>query len=77
MAEPIALTLSDLVGAVQRGLTELHTYLQQPPMTIDVDAVVTHMGQMVERMETLAQMQGAVRQHQAASDGNRAETRTN
>ena len=74
MADSISLTPSDIVGAIQRGLTELHTYLQQPPASIEVGACVTHLGQMIERLETLAEMQGALRQHQAA---NGAETRTN
>ena len=77
MADSISLTPSDIVGAIQRGLTELHTYLQQPPASIDVGACVTHLGQMIERLETLAEMQGVLRQHQAAANGNGAETRTN
>jgi hypothetical protein len=46
-------TPSDVIGAVQRGLYELHSYLAQPVANIDIQAALRHMDEMALRLSYL------------------------
>lgn len=61
----VELTPSDVVGAAQRGLSELNVYLQGPAMAIEVGACKAHLGRVIALLETLEDMQAEIR---AAND---------
>lgn len=62
MSDSLRLTPADLVGAVQRALIELHTYLQQPGMAVDVNACVSHLDRVQNLLGALQEMQIAAAQ---------------
>lgn len=74
---PITLTPSDFIGAVQRGLSELNNHLvSTPALAVNVPAVKDHLAHLVTMLDALEKMQAAIAAQQAAS-GNRQETRAN
>lgn len=59
---------SDILGALQRNLTELHAYLGQPLMQISLEAVGAHMDLAETLVSILEDMQRSIiEQSQAAA----------
>ena len=75
MADTISPTPSDIVGAIQRGLSELNQYLNQPSLAVDVNASVEHLSRLLGMFDLLAQMQASM--PQPAANGAVGEARTN
>ncbi len=65
----VTLTPSDVLGMVQRALTDMHGYLGQHPMQVDVNQCFAHMDAMKQRLATLQAMQQTIMQAQQAQEG--------
>lgn len=70
----ISPTPSDIVGAIQRGLSELNVYLNQPALAVDINASREHLSRMFDMFDLLSQMQASM---STAANGAAAEARTN
>lgn len=68
--DTIPLTPSDLVGAMQRRLVELHSYLTHPPHAISVDGCKDHLAPVWTMLDKLAEMQAAIQAQTAHSAQN-------
>lgn len=74
---PITLTPSDFIGAVQRGLSELNNHLSATPaLAVSVPAAKDHLAHLATMLDALEKMQAAIARQQA-TDGNRADARAN
>lgn len=71
----ISPTASDIVGAIQRGLSELNVYLNQPALAVDVNASREHLSRMFDLFDLLSQMQATIQD--GALNGAAAEARAN
>lgn len=62
----VDLNPSDIAGAVQRALSELHGYMQRPALSIDVPAAQSHLDRVAALLLTLSDMQAAYASEVAA-----------
>jgi hypothetical protein len=60
---------SDVLGAVQRALTELHTYIAQPPQGVDVRACRAHLAHVFELLDVLETQQASMAASQGGENG--------
>lgn len=71
----VDLNPSDIAGAVQRGLSELHAYMQQPAHAIDVQASQAHLVRLDALLQTLSDMQRAYARQAASTPAANGEAR--
>lgn len=70
--ETVALTPSDLLGAVQRCLTELSAYLQQPALGVDVNLCRDQMDHIEKLLASFEGMQMQLMHAMESRDGEAA-----
>ena len=65
----ISMTPSDVIGAIQRAVSELNAYLGQPAMAVSVPDCKAHLDRVIAMFDALAEMQAAiVAEHTARND---------
>lgn len=68
---PITLVPNDIVGAIQRGLSELNGYLSQvPPLQVDTNQAAAHLDRLLNFVSTLQDMQLQHATQESAANGN-------
>lgn len=60
-------TPSDICGALQRGLSEVHAYLGNNAMQISAELVRDHLERMIRMVDVLGAMQNEIMAHHAAN----------
>lgn len=76
MSQSVNLTPNDIVGILQRGLSELNAYLSQvPPLQVETNQVASHLDRLETFVHTLQDMQLSHASQEAAANGNSKEAR--
>lgn len=73
MADDIDMSATDYVGAIQRNLSDMLHYLQQPAMSLDIDMCRGHLTHIDTLCEKVQQRQAEVYARHAATNGNGSE----
>ena len=64
----VALTPSDVVGAIQRRLLELGQYLNMPSLAINTDEVRVHLEGAIDLVDALRGMQMSIQAQQSVAN---------
>lgn len=64
----VPLTPSDVVGAMQRRLREIHDYLNNVPHQINPQACRAHLAPMFDQLDVLEAMQASVGQQENGAE---------
>ncbi len=67
-AGPMPMNLPDILGAVQRTLSDLIRYLDRHPMAIDAEGVRQSLGVCYQRMDEFQTLQAAVAANMPAQE---------